>query len=85
MDTFDPKPDAGSDYTGPLKETIATNVPGIRIGELLTELAKQADKYSLIRSMTHGNNGHETAAYLVQTARQPGDGTVYPCAGAVVS
>ena len=35
--------------------------------------------------MTHGNNGHETAAYLVQTARQPGDGNVYPCAGAVVS
>ena len=85
IDTFDPKPDAGSDYTGPLKETIATNVPGIRIGGLLTELAKQADKYSLIRGMTHGNNGHETAAYLVQTARQPGDGTVYPCAGAVVS
>ena len=48
-------------------------------------MAKQSDKYSLIRSMTHGNNGHETAAYLVQTARQPGDGTVYPCAGAVVS
>ena len=41
---------------------IATNVDGIRIGELLPLLAKQADKYSLIRSMTHGNNGHETAA-----------------------
>ena len=70
IDTFDPKPDAGSDYTGPLKSPIATNVDGIRIGELLPQLAKQADKYSLIRSMTHGNNGHETAAYMVQTARQ---------------
>ena len=48
-------------------------------------LAKQADKYSLIRSMTHGDNGHETAAYLTQTGRRPGDRLVYPCAGAVVS
>ena len=85
IDTFDPKPDAGPDYTGPLKNPISTNVEGIKIGELLPGLAKQADKYSLIRSMTHGNNGHETAAYMVQTARQPGGRDVYPSAGAVVS
>ncbi len=85
IDTFDPKPDAGSDYTGPLRNTTATNVPGIRIGELLPQLAQQADKYSLIRSMTHGNFGHETAAYMVQTARQPGGRDVYPSMGAVVS
>ena len=85
LDTFDPKPEAGYDYCGPFKTPIATNVPGIVICELLPLLAKQADKYSLIRSMTHGNNGHETAAYLVQTGRQPGDGIVYPSAGAVVS
>jgi hypothetical protein len=85
IDTFDPKPDAGSDYTGPLRNTTATNVPGIKIGELLPQLAQQADKYSLIRSMTHGNFGHETAAYMVQTARQPGGRDVYPSLGAVVS
>ncbi len=85
IDTFDPKPDAGSDFTGPLRNPIATNVDGIRIGELLPQLAKLADKYSIIRSMTHGNNGHETAAYMVQTARQPGGRDVYPCVGAVVS
>jgi uncharacterized protein (DUF1501 family) len=85
LDTFDPKPDAGYDYCGPLNKPISTNVEGIRICELLPELAKQADKYSIIRSMTHGNNGHETASYLVQTGRQPGGREVYPCAGAVVS
>ena len=67
LDTFDPKPEAGYDYCGPLNKPIATNVPGIRIGELLPLLAKQADKYSIIRSMTHGINAHETAAYMVQT------------------
>jgi hypothetical protein len=60
-------------------------LPGIRICELLPLLAKQADKYSIIRSMTHGNNGHETASYIVQTGRQPGGRLVYPCVGAVVS
>ncbi len=85
LDSFDPKPDAGNDYCGPLNNPIATNVQGIRIGELLPLLAKQADKFSLVRSMTHGDNGHETAAYLTQTGRRPADRLVYPCAGAVVS
>jgi hypothetical protein len=85
LDTFDPKPEAGNDYSGPLNKPIETNVSGIRICELLPLLAKQADKYSIIRSMTHGNNGHETASYLVQTGRQPGGRLVYPCVGAVAS
>jgi hypothetical protein len=85
LDTFDPKPDAGYDYCGPLNSPIATNVDGIRIGELLPLLAKQADKYSIIRSMTHGINAHETAAYMVQTGRAPGERLVYPGVGAVVS
>ena len=85
LDTFDPKPEAGNDYCGPLNKPIETNVPGIRICELLPELAKQADKYSILRGMTHGINGHETAAYQVQTGRKPGDGQVYPGVGAVVS
>jgi len=85
LDTFDPKPEAGSDYCGPLDKPIPTNADGMRICELLPELAKQADKYSLIRSMTHNNNGHETAAYMVQTGHMDGDRLVYPSMGAVVS
>jgi len=85
LDTFDPKPEAGNDYCGPLSKPIETNVSGIRICEVLPLLAKQADKYSIIRSMTHGNNGHETASYIVQTGRQPGGRLVYPCVGAVTS
>jgi hypothetical protein len=85
LDTFDPKPEAGPDYCGSLEKPIRTNVDGIMIGELLPELAKQADKYSLIRSMTHGVNGHETASYMVQTGRMQGGRDVYPSVGAVVS
>ena len=71
LDTFDPKPEAGSDYCGPLKNPIATNVKGIRISELLPVMAKQADKYSIIRSFTHQDGGHETAAYTVTTGHLP--------------
>jgi len=85
IDTFDPKPEAGRDYCGALDSSIETNVSGIRIGQLLPTLAKQADKYSIIRSMTHGNNGHETAAYMVQTGHDSGGRDVFPSAGAVVS
>jgi len=85
LDTWDPKPEAGNDYCGPLNKPIATNVEGIRICELMPLLAKQADKYAIIRSMTHGNNGHETASYMVQTARAQGGREVFPSVGAVVS
>ena len=85
LDTFDPKPDAGPEYCGQFTKPIETNVPGIRICEMLPLLAKQADKYSLIRSMTHGNNSHETAAYIVQTGNMPGGRDVFPGIGSVVS
>ena len=84
LDTFDPKPDAGRDYCGPFDKATATNVDGIRISAQLPLLAEQAEKYAIIRSMTHGNNSHETASYIVQTGREPGR-LVYPCVGAVVA
>ena len=82
-DTWDPKPDSGYDYMGEFPKAIPTNVDGIQIGELFPNLAKQADKFSFIRSMTHRNNGHETAAYLMQTAHAPGERLAYPSVGAV--
>ncbi len=85
LDTFDPKPEAGNDYAGQFTSPIETNVKGIRINELMPLLAKQADKYSLIRSMTHGVNAHETASYTVQTGRVSGGRDVFPSVGAVVS
>ncbi len=84
LDTFDPKPKAGYAYTGPFDKDIATSVDGIRIGAKLPLLAMQADKYSIIRSMTHGISAHETASYITQTGRLPGR-LVFPSAGAVVA
>ena len=85
LDTFDPKPEAGVDYCGKYTKPIATNVDGIRICQALPLLAKMADKYSLLRGMTHGNNGHETASYMVMSGTKPVDGVVNPSMGSVVA
>jgi hypothetical protein len=84
-DTFDPKPQAGEDFTGPFRGALATNVTGIQVSTLLPQLAKVADKYSIVRSMTHGNNAHETAAYIMQTGTMPTAELVYPAMGAIVA
>jgi len=82
-DTWDPKPNSGYDYMGEFPDAIPTNVDGIQIGQLFPKLAQQMDKFSLIRSMTHRNFGHETAAYLMQTGHTPGERLAYPSVGAV--
>ncbi len=82
-DTWDPKPGTGWDYLGEFDKVIPTNVDGVQLTSLFPHLAKQADKYALIRSMTHGNNGHETAAYLMQTCHKPGGRLAFPSVGAI--
>lgn len=52
IDTWDMKPSAPSTIRGPYKP-IATKVPGMRINEMHTELAKLTDQFTLINSMTH--------------------------------
>ena len=48
-DAWDPKPGIGYDYLGEFDKAIRTNVDGIQLSSLFPALAKQADKYSLIR------------------------------------
>lgn len=57
VDTYDPKPDIGSEYRGPFK-TISTKVPGMQLTELLPMNAKIADKFTILRSMNQKAGGH---------------------------
>ena len=84
-DTFDPKPDTSRDYYGNFKRVAQTNVEGIYIGEKLPLLAGMADKYSLVRSLTHGVNAHETGHYAMITGDLSGGSVVYPSYGSVIS
>jgi uncharacterized protein (DUF1501 family) len=66
IDSLDPKPDAPVDVRGPYRP-IATSVPGMRLGELLPRLARLAHRFALVRSMTHGNGGHDGGMHVCMT------------------
>lgn len=57
LDTFDPKPDASSEFRGPYK-IIGTRTPGLMMTELLPLQAKISDKFTVLRSMVHTGGGH---------------------------
>lgn len=66
METWDPKPDAVSQYRGPFGAT-RTRVPGTLFGELLPETARVADKVSILRSVNHGSGDHTKANHWMLT------------------
>ena len=84
LDTFDPKPDADSRYRSPFK-AISTNVAGIQICEHLPLTAQQADKYVILRSMTHKHSAHEAASSLVLSGHEPLPTISYPAMQTVVA
>jgi hypothetical protein len=66
IDTFDPKPDAPEDIRGPFKP-IVTQTPGLMITDQLPRLAMLSDRFTVIRSMTHGNGGHDGGMHVAMT------------------
>ena len=84
QETFDPKPYAPVEYRGPLG-SIDTNVPGVRVNELLKQTAGVADKITICRSMTHGEAAHERGTHNMFTGYRPSPALKYPSFGSVVS
>jgi hypothetical protein len=70
LETFDPKPDAPSEYRGPFRPT-ATSVPGLQISEIFPQLAVQAHRYSLIRSVHHEMSAHNDGSIEMLTGKTP--------------
>ncbi len=70
QDTLDMKPDAPVEFRGAYKP-IHTNVPGIDICEHMPQLAKVADKYSVIRSVAHTFSDHGGGHKRFLTGRDP--------------
>lgn len=83
QETFDPKPYSPLEYRGELG-TIRTNT-GETFCETVPNLAKCADKFSVIRSMTHGEAAHERGTHNMFTGYKPSPALVFPSFGAVVS
>src|SRR6202007_2557627 len=81
LDTWDPKPNAPDEIRGPFK-AIDTNVPGIRITEVFPQMARPADKYSLIRTVYHTATAvHDTGHQMMQTGRLFTGGVEHPHVG----
>jgi hypothetical protein len=87
IDTYDLKPSAPVEVRGEFKP-IATNVPGIRIGEHLPRQAKIMDKLAILRSAYHTNAGHGMGAQWMLTGYMPTievNDNIYPSCGSVVA
>ncbi len=84
MDTFDLKPDAPKEYRGEFNP-IETNVPGVAICEHLPRLAKCADKFAVLRGVSHSLAAHEFGTKYMNTGNRPLPSLEYPGYGAVVS
>jgi Protein of unknown function (DUF1501) len=68
IDTFDMKPEAPAEIRGEFRP-IATKLPGLQICEHLPRLAARADKWALIRTLSHGDNSHLPATHNTLTGR----------------
>jgi hypothetical protein len=66
QDIWDLKPDAPDTVRGEFKP-VDTNVPGVQVGPHIPKLAQMADKYAIVRSMTHSTPGHEYGTHFVLT------------------
>jgi hypothetical protein len=84
MDTFDLKPDSPAEVRGEFNP-IDTNVAGIRICEHLPKLAGCADKYTILRGVSHTLAGHELGTEYLNAGSRPIPSLAYPGYGAVVS
>jgi uncharacterized protein (DUF1501 family) len=76
LDLWDMKPDAPENVRGQF-QPIATNVPGIQISELMPRLARQADRYAIVRTVHHRHGAHNAGMYWTIVGRPyPQDSTL---------
>ncbi len=86
-ETWDPKPEAPVEFRGAFGSA-ASDVAGIQICDLLPRCAKIMDKWSIIRSLHHGNAGHSAGDQILFTGHPPGpspDVNIHPSCGSIVS
>ena len=87
IETFDPKPEAPSEYRGDL-DAISTSLPGVSYCEVLPRLARLAHRTSVIRSLHQPSSDHVVGSHNVLTGwdgETEGSRSRYPDLGAVIS
>jgi hypothetical protein len=83
-DTFDPKPDAPVSVKGEFG-VIDTALPGVKFTEVCPNMAREVNRYALLRGWNPRNGSHGTADQYVMSGRKFNQAVPYPCYGSVVS
>jgi len=84
IDMYDLKPNAPSEIRG-IFNPIPTNVPGTHLGELMPNMAKCADKFSIIRSMHSYSGTHGMGDHHLMTGHRYNRSLIQPGYGAMVT
>ncbi|MCA9170516.1 MAG: DUF1501 domain-containing protein [Planctomycetales bacterium] len=85
QDMFDLKPHAPREFAGPWKP-ISTKVPGMQICEALPQLAKLADKLTIVRSIVGNQADHDAIqVFNGRDPKQPKPSGGWPQFGSMVS
>ena len=84
LETFDPKPDAPAEIRGPLG-AISTAIPGVRLSELMPQIAARLNQVALIRSLTSPLGEHNFGTHYVLTGYRPTPALDYPAVASVVN
>src|SRR5260221_701987 len=83
-DTFDPKPDAPVSVRGEYG-FIPTAVPGVKFAEILPRMARELNRYALLRGWNPKNAGHGIAEYYSLSGHPFNPSLIYPSYGSVCS
>ncbi len=84
QESFDPKPLAPVEYRGPFG-TIKSAIDGELFSDQIPEIAKVANRMTIVRSMTHGEAAHERGTHNMFTGYRPSPALQYPSMGSVVA
>ncbi len=84
QDTFDLKPDAPAEYRGEFRP-IKTAAAGVEICEHLPRLAQLADRYAIVRGITHNLAAHNLGVRYLMTGNRPTPVVQFPMYGSVTS
>jgi hypothetical protein len=84
MDTFDMKPEAPEEYRGEFRPS-QSNVPGMDFCEHMPKLLQCADKFTILRGVSHTLAAHNLGAEYVNTGNRPLASLEYPGYGSIVT
>jgi len=77
LETYDPKPDAPSEFRGPYSAR-ATKTVGLRVGELLPRHAALSNRFTIVRSMAHTGGGHPAGSLQLLSGDTDGRDKLQP-------